>query len=91
MEFKPISSLVSWILGTWFAHLFAKVTRPGDSEGTFAVFESSCHLSSYHLLTVLPLKVWVCYKFMLCPSKDTSSKLADLTEPQAGRLCMPTF
>jgi len=24
--------------------LFVKVTRPGDSEGTFAVIESSCHL-----------------------------------------------
>jgi len=28
-------------LGT---HLFVKVSRPGDSEVTFAVFESSCHL-----------------------------------------------
>jgi len=28
-------------LGT---HLFVKVARPGDSEGTFSVFESSCHL-----------------------------------------------
>jgi len=28
-------------LGT---HLFVKVSRPGDSELTFAVFESSCHL-----------------------------------------------
>jgi len=25
-------------------HLFVKIHRPGDSEGTFAVFESSCHL-----------------------------------------------
>jgi len=25
-------------------HLFVKVPRPGDSEVTFAVFESSCHL-----------------------------------------------
>jgi len=25
-------------------HLFVKVTRPGDSEVTIAVFESSCHL-----------------------------------------------
>jgi len=29
-------------LGT---HLFVKVPRPGDSEVTFVVFESSCHLS----------------------------------------------
>jgi len=28
-------------LGT---HLFAKVLRPGDSQGTFSVFESSCHM-----------------------------------------------
>jgi len=28
-------------LGT---HLFAKVPRPGDSEGIFSDFESSCHL-----------------------------------------------
>jgi len=28
-------------LGT---HLFVKVRRPGDSEGIFSVFESSCHL-----------------------------------------------
>jgi len=32
-------------LGT---HLFVKVPRPGDSEVTFSVFESSC--SSCHLL-----------------------------------------
>jgi len=25
-------------------HLFVKVPRPRDSEGTFSVFESSCHL-----------------------------------------------
>jgi len=28
-------------LGT---HLFVKVARSRDSEGTFSVFESSCHL-----------------------------------------------
>jgi len=33
-------------------HLFGKVTRPGDSEGTFSVCEWSCYL----LLPVLPLK-----------------------------------
>jgi len=26
------------------AHLFVKVPLPGDSEGTFSVFQSSCHL-----------------------------------------------
>jgi len=25
--------------------LFVKVPRPGDSEGNFSVFKSSCHLS----------------------------------------------
>jgi len=25
-------------------HLFVKVPRLGNSEGTFSVFESSCHL-----------------------------------------------
>jgi len=28
-------------LGT---HLFVKVPQPGDSEGPFSVFESTCHL-----------------------------------------------
>jgi len=32
--------------------LFVKVPRSGNSEGTFSVFESSCHL----LLPVKPLK-----------------------------------
>jgi len=26
------------------AHSFVKLPRPGDSEKTFSVFESSCHL-----------------------------------------------
>jgi len=34
------------------AHLFVKVPRPRASEGTFSVFESSCHL----LLPIKPLK-----------------------------------
>jgi len=25
-------------------HLFAKIRQPRDSEGTFSVFESNCHL-----------------------------------------------
>jgi len=29
-------------------HLFVKVPRPGDSEGTFSVVESSCHLLQYY-------------------------------------------
>jgi len=27
-----------------FVRLFLKVSRPGDSKGTFSVFESSCHM-----------------------------------------------
>jgi len=26
------------------SHLYAKFARPGDCEGIFLVFESSCHL-----------------------------------------------
>jgi len=37
MELEYLKS----VLGT---HLFVKVPRPGDSEDTFSVFESSCHL-----------------------------------------------
>jgi len=33
-----VTSLFVWVL------LFVKVFQPGDSEGTFSVFESSCHL-----------------------------------------------
>jgi len=32
------------------AHLFVKVPQSADSEGTFPVFESSCHL-------LLPLQI----------------------------------
>jgi len=39
-------------LGTLDTHLIVKVLRPGDSEVTFSIFDSSCHL----LLPVLPLK-----------------------------------
>jgi len=54
-----------------FAHLFVKLPRPGDYNGTFSVFESSCHVSYYQsnhsevwaiLLSALP--------------KDTTSELA---------------
>jgi len=40
-----------WDLGLG-THLFVKVPRQGDREGTFSVFESSSHL----LLQVEPLK-----------------------------------
>jgi len=32
-----------------FASLIAKLPRPGDSEVTFAVFESSCYYQPNHL------------------------------------------
>jgi len=34
------------------AHLFIKITWPRDSEGSFSVFESSCHL----LLSVIKIR-----------------------------------
>jgi len=34
-------SICNLVLGT---HLFVKVSRPGDSERIFSVFEWSCHL-----------------------------------------------
>jgi len=37
-------SLVITLLCNSFARLFVKVPRPGDSEVTFAIFTSSCHL-----------------------------------------------
>jgi len=42
-------------LGT---HLFVKVHRPGDSEVTFLVFKSSCHLllqSNHSKVEAIPL------------------------------------
>jgi len=55
------------------AHLFAKVSRTEDSEGTFLFFESSCHL----LLPVLLFKVAAILLSAL--SKDTTSELASLS------------
>jgi len=40
---KSVSDLGNLALGLG-THLFVKVPRPGDSKGTFSVFESSCHL-----------------------------------------------
>jgi len=37
-----ITSLIEWLVLS--VHLFVKVPWLGDSEGTFLVFESSCHL-----------------------------------------------
>jgi len=54
------------------AHLFAKILRPGDSEGTFSVIELSCHL----LLPVQPLKGRGSPLSALL--KDTTSELAGL-------------
>jgi len=41
LDLTWLVSLTRRGLGT---HLFVKVPPPGDSEGTFSVFESSCHL-----------------------------------------------
>jgi len=62
-------------------HLFDKVPRPGVSEGTFLVFESSCHLllpeaatcyyqSNHSKVEAIPLSTL---------PKDTTSELARLT------------
>jgi len=43
-------------------HLFVKVPRPGDSEVTFSVFASSCHLlfvSSISLTLIYPIELYV--------------------------------
>jgi len=56
-----------------FRYSFVKVPQPGDSEETFLVFESSCHL----LLPVKSLKVKVIPVSAL--PKDTTSELADLS------------
>jgi len=41
MYFKPLLNLQDGGLGTY---LFVKVPQPGDSEVTFSVFQSGCHL-----------------------------------------------
>jgi len=61
---------MSIALGT---HLIVKVPRPGNSEGTFLVVESSCHL----LLPVLQLKGRG--NPIKCLPKDTTSKLFGLS------------
>jgi len=40
-DFDFFPNLIKLGLGT---HLFVKVPRPEDSEVTFSVFKSSCHL-----------------------------------------------
>jgi len=42
MRIKPRST--NYEVDGLGAHLFVKVQRPGDSKGTFSVFESNCHL-----------------------------------------------
>jgi len=66
------------------AHLFVKVPRPGDTEETFWVFESSCHQSNRSNVEAISLSVL---------SKDATSEFAGLsshypfnTERQAGKL-----
>jgi len=55
--------------------LFVRVPRPGDSVGTFSVFESSCHL----LLPVYPLKGTEEAILLSALPKDTTSELAGLS------------
>jgi len=43
---ESVLRVVNQILGLG-THLFVQVPRPGDSEVTFSVFESSCHLLLY--------------------------------------------
>jgi len=58
-------------LGT---HLFVRVPRPGDSEVTFLVFESSCHLLLPDSLTTQKVEA---IPISALP-KDTTSELAGL-------------
>jgi len=37
-------ALLQQVLSGLGTHVFVKVPRPGNSEGTFSIFESSCHL-----------------------------------------------
>jgi len=72
-------------LGT---NLFVKKPRPGDSESTFSIFESSCHL----LRPLELLKSFEAVPLSALP-KDTTSELVDIftrfffyAEHQAGKL-----
>jgi len=58
-------------------HLFAKVPRPEDSEVTFPVFESSCHL----LLPVQPLKGKGNPVKCLCPRTQANLPIYLCTNP----------
>jgi len=60
----------NYIFLQFFFRLFAKLPRPGDSERTFSVFESSCHL----LLSVEPSTIEA-IPFSALP-KDTTSELS---------------
>jgi len=78
------------LIGT---HLFVKVPRPGDSEGTFSVFESNCHL----LLPVYPL-IGSRGNHVECLAqghKQTCRPISTLplfyAERQAGKLRIATF
>jgi len=45
-QFSRKNSLLNYCCFGLDTHLFVKVPRPGGSEVTFSVFESSCHLIS---------------------------------------------
>jgi len=74
------------------AHLFVEVSRSGNSQGTFSVFELATIITSNltrQQVGAIPLSIL---------PKDTTSKLSDLfsqyhfnAERQAGKLQIPTF
>jgi len=72
-------------LGT---HLFVKVPRPGENEGNFSVFESSCtcyYLSNHSKVEAIPVK-WLAQEH----NKRTCRSILTLSlfnaERQAGKL-----
>jgi len=62
------------------AHLFVKVPRPGDSEVTFSVFESRCHVKEQCYYQSNHSKVEAITLSAL--PKDTKSELAGLSSHQ---------
>jgi len=72
-------------------YLFVKVPQPGDSEGTFEILESRCHLllgyqSNHSKVEAIPLSAL---------PKDTTMPIFTLSlfnvESQAGKLQILTF
>jgi len=72
--FHEKNPLIIGFLSGLGTHLFVKVPRPGDSEGTPSVIESSFHLllyqSNHSKVEAIPLNAL---------PKDTTNELADLS------------